>query len=160
MAGAGFKTFNAGDILSASDVNTYLMQQAVTVFADSSALASGIGSPTEGMVTYLKDSDRLFTYTTTSPAGWRPVAPFSMETRNTDAGTGTVTVTFTSGRFTQAPVVSATVVSSTTGATSCTMSTPTKDGVTVYVWAGASAAAVSRTVHVQAVQMTSTSGMG
>jgi hypothetical protein len=160
MAGAGFKTFTAGDVLGASDVNTYLMQQAVTVFADSTARDSSIGSPTEGMVAYLKDSDRLFSYTTVSPAGWRPVSPFTMEARNTDAGTGTVTVTFTSGRFTQPPVVTVTVVSSTTGATSATMSAPTASGVTVYVWAGGSAAAVSRTVNVQAIQMTSSNGAG
>ena len=29
MAGLGFKTFNAGDVLTASDVNGYLMQQGV-----------------------------------------------------------------------------------------------------------------------------------
>ena len=160
MAGAGFKTFNVGDILGASDVNTYLMQQTVTVFADSTARDSAIASPSEGMVTYLKDSDRIFTYTTVSPAGWRPVAPFSMETRNTDAGTGSVSVTFTANRFTQPPVVTATVISSTSGATSCTTGTPTSGGVTVYVWAGTSAAAVSRTVQVQAIQATSSNGAG
>lgn len=160
MAGAGFKTFNAGDVLGATDVNTYLMQQTVMVFADATARDAAIPSPAEGMIVYLKDSDRTFTYSTISPAGWRPNSPFTMEASNTDAGTGTVTVTFTANRFTQAPVVTATVVSSTSGATSVTMGSPTTSGVTLYVWSGTSAAAVSRTVHWTAVQATSGNAKG
>ncbi len=38
-AGLGFKTFNTGDILSASDVNGYLMQ-GVLVFTDSTGRSS------------------------------------------------------------------------------------------------------------------------
>ena len=30
---AGFKTFTAGDVLTAAEVNTYLMSQAIPVFA-------------------------------------------------------------------------------------------------------------------------------
>lgn len=63
MAGAGFKTFNTGDVLSASDVNTYLMQQTVMVFADSTARSTALGANVaEGMVTYLKSDDTLYTY--------------------------------------------------------------------------------------------------
>lgn len=57
MAGAGKKTFSAGETLLASDVNSYLMDQAVMVFDDAAARTSAIGSPSEGMVTYLKDVD-------------------------------------------------------------------------------------------------------
>ena len=32
MAGAGKKTFTAGEVLTASDVNTYLMEQSVMYF--------------------------------------------------------------------------------------------------------------------------------
>lgn len=53
MPGAGFKTFNAGSVLTASDVNTYLMQQAVMVFANEAARDAAITSPSEGMVAYL-----------------------------------------------------------------------------------------------------------
>lgn len=63
MAGAGFKTFNTGDVLSASDVNTYLMQQTVMVFADSTARSTALGANVaEGMVSYLKSDDTLYTY--------------------------------------------------------------------------------------------------
>jgi hypothetical protein len=51
------KTFVAGSVLTASDVNTFLMNQSVMTFADSAARASAIGTATEGMVTYLADSN-------------------------------------------------------------------------------------------------------
>jgi hypothetical protein len=53
------KVFVAGEILTAADVNTNLMDQAVMVFDDSAARGSAIPSPIEGMVTYLKDTDAL-----------------------------------------------------------------------------------------------------
>jgi hypothetical protein len=51
------KIFVAGDVLTASDVNAFLMDQSVMTFADSTARASAIGTATEGMVTYLADSN-------------------------------------------------------------------------------------------------------
>ena len=51
------KTFSSGETLLASDVNTYLMNQTVMVFDDSAARSTAIPSPSEGMVTYLKDVD-------------------------------------------------------------------------------------------------------
>jgi hypothetical protein len=65
------KVFVAGEILTAADVNTNLMDQAVMVFDDSAARGSAIPSPSEGMVTYLKDTDQLEKYTT----DWVPAAP-------------------------------------------------------------------------------------
>ena len=49
------KVFVAGEILTAADVNTNLMDQAVMVFADSTARTAAIPTPVEGMVTYLED---------------------------------------------------------------------------------------------------------
>lgn len=51
------KVFAPGDVLAAADVNTYLMNQAVMSFADSSARTAAIATATEGMVTYLNDSN-------------------------------------------------------------------------------------------------------
>jgi hypothetical protein len=51
------KIFVAGDVLTASDVNTFLMDQSVMTFADSTARASAIGTATEGMLTYLEDTN-------------------------------------------------------------------------------------------------------
>jgi len=62
MAGAGFKTFTAGAVLTATEVNTYLMQQATQVYASSAARSSAVPVPTEGMVTYLSDTNIVETY--------------------------------------------------------------------------------------------------
>jgi hypothetical protein len=58
------KVFTAGEILTAADVNTNLMDQAVMVFDSSAARGSAIPTPSEGMVTYLKDTDLVEKYTT------------------------------------------------------------------------------------------------
>lgn len=71
MAGAGYKTFADGNVLTAADVNTYLMEQSVMVFADASARTSGIASPSEGMVTYLTGSDVLEYY---DGSAWQAVS--------------------------------------------------------------------------------------
>ena len=65
------KVFVANEILTAGAVNTNLMDQAVMVFADAAARTAALGSPSEGMVTYLEDTDSLQLYTTS----WGPVSP-------------------------------------------------------------------------------------
>ena len=45
MAGAGFKTFASGDVLTASDVQTFIMEQQVMVFADSTARCQSQAPP-------------------------------------------------------------------------------------------------------------------
>ena len=62
MAGAGYKSFTPSSLAS-EDVNTYLMQQSVMVFASSAARSSALPVPTEGMVSYLKDTDVTQYYT-------------------------------------------------------------------------------------------------
>ena len=62
MAGLGRKVFEANEVLTAADVNGYLMDQAVMVFDDASARSSAIGTPTEGMVTYLKSDESVSKY--------------------------------------------------------------------------------------------------
>jgi len=64
MAGLGRKVWSAGDVLAAADVNGYLMDQAVMVFADAAARTSAIGTPTQGMVSYLQDTSSLEVYGT------------------------------------------------------------------------------------------------
>lgn len=64
MAGAGFKDFVAGEVLTAVEVDTYLMQQSVMVFAGTAARATALGTAVaEGMITFLKDTDSLEYYT-------------------------------------------------------------------------------------------------
>jgi len=59
MAGAGFKTWATGDLVNASEFNTYIQEEVVMVFADSTARDSAITSPSEGMFAFLKDTDTL-----------------------------------------------------------------------------------------------------
>jgi hypothetical protein len=70
MAGAGFKIFSAGEVLLASEVNTFLMQQAVMVFGSSAVRATAIPSPTQGMIAYLTDTDAVEKYT---GSDWEPI---------------------------------------------------------------------------------------
>jgi hypothetical protein len=51
------KVFTSGEVLSASDVNSFLMDQTIMTFAGTAARGSAIASPTEGMVTYLADTN-------------------------------------------------------------------------------------------------------
>jgi hypothetical protein len=56
------KVFTAGEVLAASDVNEFLMDQTVMVFAGTAARGSAIGTATEGMYTHLNDTDTLQYY--------------------------------------------------------------------------------------------------
>jgi hypothetical protein len=63
MAGAGYKLFATGDVLTAAQVNTFLMQQTVMVFASSAARTAALsGVLAEGMVSYLQDTNSLEVY--------------------------------------------------------------------------------------------------
>jgi hypothetical protein len=53
---AGRKVFAPATVLTATDVNSFLMDQSVMVFADGAARTTAIGTPTEGMLTYLLDT--------------------------------------------------------------------------------------------------------
>jgi hypothetical protein len=63
MAGAGYKLFNTGDVLTAAQVNTYLQQQVIMVFADSSARTTALsGVLAEGMFSYLTGTNAFQLY--------------------------------------------------------------------------------------------------
>ena len=59
--GLGFKTFTTGEVLTAADVNGYLMQ-GVLVFASEAARNSAITSPQEGQFAFTKDTNSLWYY--------------------------------------------------------------------------------------------------
>ena len=58
-----YKVFTNGSPLPASDLNTFLMNQSVIVFSNSTARSAALTAPTEGMVTYLEDTNKLEVYT-------------------------------------------------------------------------------------------------
>lgn len=60
--GSGFRTFASGEVLTAANVNNYLMEQAVMSFADSTARDAAVTSPEEGMIAYLQDVDTFTAY--------------------------------------------------------------------------------------------------
>jgi len=61
-AGQGFKTFTSGEVLTAADVNGYLMQ-GVGVFTDAANRDAEITSPQEGQFAFLKDTNVTTYYT-------------------------------------------------------------------------------------------------
>ena len=94
MAGAGFKDFVAGDVLTAAQVDTYLMQQTVMTFASDAARDSALsGSLSEGLHCYTTDNNRLYYY---NGSAWivlsEPVQSWSPTITQNSAVTGTVDV--------------------------------------------------------------------
>jgi len=67
---AGVKTFQAGAVLTAEEVNTYLQAQVIAVFANEAAAGSAIPSPSEGQFRFLRDIDQTQFFT---GASWQAV---------------------------------------------------------------------------------------
>ncbi|MAU89686.1 MAG: hypothetical protein CMC40_07240 [Flavobacteriaceae bacterium] len=59
---SGFKVFAVSEVLTAADVNDYLMEQAVTVFSNATARDAAITSPANGQACFLLDSNTLQFY--------------------------------------------------------------------------------------------------
>lgn len=86
MAGAGYKLFNTGDVLTAAQVNTYLNEQTVMVFASSAARTSALsGVLAEGMMSYLQDTNTVEFY---DGSAWTALASGDITgiTTGTDSG--------------------------------------------------------------------------
>ena len=54
--GSGYRTFVSGEVLTAANLQGYLADQAVMVFANATARDSAITSPADGMICYLEDT--------------------------------------------------------------------------------------------------------
>ena len=78
-----YKDFQVNEILTAADVNTYLMKQSVMSFADSTARATAIGTPVAGMMSFLTASTAVEVYSGSTAVGWTAI---------TGGGGGGVTV--------------------------------------------------------------------
>lgn len=64
--GSGYRTFVSGEILTAANVQGYLADQAVMVFANASARDAAISSPADGMICYLEDTGYYQAYESSS----------------------------------------------------------------------------------------------
>jgi hypothetical protein len=84
-AGLGFKTFTTGEVLTAADVNGYLMQ-GILVFASEAARNSAITSPQEGQFAYTKDNNSLWYYTGSAWVASGATGDIQGITTGTDSG--------------------------------------------------------------------------
>lgn len=73
MAGLGHRAWIPGEIIAANNIQQYLMDQSVQVYANAAArTAALIGFISDGMVSYLKDTNSLEIFDGTS---WVPPVP-------------------------------------------------------------------------------------
>jgi hypothetical protein len=87
MAGAGYKLFATGDVLTAAQVNTYLNEQTVMVFADSAARTTALsGVLAEGMMSYLQDTNAVEVYDGSSWVSVGSTGDITGITTGTDSG--------------------------------------------------------------------------
>lgn len=93
MAGAGYKLFNTGDVLTAAQVNTYLQEQAVMRFANAAARTTALsGVLSEGMMSYLDDTNSVEVY---NGSAWVSIAndPDAIQNTIVDAKGDIITAT-------------------------------------------------------------------
>lgn len=112
MAGGGYKTFTAGSILTAADVNSYLADQSCMYFATTTARDAAITAPSDGMLCYIGSNDAsegLYTYNGTSwrkgpgwnaPWGYLTTISGSAVSTVLRAGASSAAVDFVSGSYT------------------------------------------------------------
>jgi len=92
-AGLGFKDFVTGEVLTAADVDGYLMQ-GTWVFANAAARTAAVTSPQEGNMSFLKDTNSTEYY---SGSAWVAVGSASgltlVKTQTIGSAVSSVTVT-------------------------------------------------------------------
>lgn len=85
MAGLGRKVFTAGEVLTAANVQGYLMDQSVMTFAGTAARASAIATATAGMTTYITGTKNYEVYNGAAWVPGNPVMVFASEAARTSA---------------------------------------------------------------------------
>jgi|TARA_R100000482_G_C5060955_1_gene117067 hypothetical protein len=114
----GFKVFSTGEVLTAADVNDYLMEQSIGIFASSTTRDSQISSPIEGQFAYLSDSNTLTYYTGSSWASYIGDGDITAVTITTSATSGlSGGTTAASGAFSSTLTVNPTQLTDGTGIT-------------------------------------------
>ena len=103
----GWKTWTALEEVTAANMNSYVRDQTVQVFTNSSARSAAITAPTRGLVSFLTDSGALEVYYGATTGWARPwnqpwgsmVAPASITTSQTFSSTTAVDMTSSSLTF-------------------------------------------------------------
>ena len=76
MAGAGYRTFLPNEVLTADNVQNYLQDQVVQVYADASARTTALtGLLSAGMVSFLEDTSSVEVYNGTAWVALSPEVP-------------------------------------------------------------------------------------
>ena len=114
MAGLGKKVWATDDILTAVDLNGYLADQVVMVFDSVAARTAGIAFPSEGMVTYLTDSNTLWHYSGTT---WVSIPTSATGTASYATTAGTASYATTAGNASKVSNQTVFIQSSTPTAT-------------------------------------------
>jgi len=143
-AGQGFKTFITGEVLTAGDVNGYLMQ-GINVFTNATARDAAITAPAEGQFAFTKDNNSLWYY---DGAAWvasgatGDIEGVTATSPLTGGGTsGTVTVGIQNASTSQRGSVQLSDSTSTTDSTLAATSTAVKSA-----WDLANAAIAKSTI--------------
>jgi len=157
------KTWAVGDVLTASDMNTYVSAQVVGTFGSSAIRATAIVTPVTGQVAYLTDKDHIEHWDGTT---WQPlpsaVYAFSATGPSTAVAAGSsalVSVVLPVSRFSTAPII---VGLTSSGA----MFTPVVNAVTTgtatiaLVNNGAVSQAATQTVYGLAIMMATGTAAG
>jgi hypothetical protein len=107
MPGLGRKTFTPLEVLTAANVNGYLMDQTVMVFAGTAARSSAIGTPSAGMVTFRTDGSAWEGYNGSAYVPLVDTATFltasgtaTLTNKSIDAGQITTVVNNVTGAYT------------------------------------------------------------
>jgi hypothetical protein len=112
MAGLGYRAFASGEVLTASNLQGYAVDQSVMVFATAADRTTALAVPSQGMVSFLEDSGTTWQYFEVysggnpggaKTAGWYPTGSqavfYGTATRSTASGTtysaGSASFTYT-----------------------------------------------------------------
>lgn len=127
MAGLGRKTWTAGEVVTAANVQGYLQDQAVMVFAGTAARSSAIATATEGMVSYLSDTNVLQVYTGST---WDAVTPTDYIADGLLTATGDIIVASGSATPARLPIGSNGQYLTSNGTTATWVTPPSATGAT------------------------------
>ena len=116
MAGAGWKSYSTGDLISATEFQTFVQDQIIQVYADSSSRDTALGtSDAEGMFCFLKDSDTLQFYDGSNWVSFIGDGDITGVTITTSATSGlSGGTTATSGAFSSTLVIAPNLATSAT----------------------------------------------